>query len=85
MNVERKDPNSTCLASYGSLPTSSFLPAAEAATGAFSEAFGSTVVDFLFSSFRGEPALFGRFSTGGDTEELLRLRRPAGAYLWMER
>ena len=85
MNVERKDPNSTCLESYGSLPTSSFLPAAERASGAFSEDFGSIVVDFLFSTSRGESALFGRFSIGGDTEELLRLRRPAGAYLWMER
>ena len=68
---------------YELLPTSSLAPVAEEDASA-----GFGLVDLgwcLFSSSAEESAILRRLSAGEDTEELLRLLLPAGAYRSIER
>ncbi len=67
---------------YELLPTSSLAPAAKDASAGFG------LVDLgwcLFSSSAEESAILRRLSAGEDTEEVLRLLLPAGAYRSIER
>lgn len=68
---------------YESLPTSSFLPAR--AFSALGLAVLSRLGASVIPSSPEESAILRRFSVGEDTEELLRLLLPAGAYLCIER
>lgn len=75
--VEEHKRESACTC-YKSLPTSS--------VGArFELAFGFSVFLSLLPSSAEESAILRRFSTGEETEEVLRLRRAPGTYLAIDR